>query len=94
MLSRVDPMIGRPQALCVCPTRELVVQNVDVLRRMSKHTAITALSTAVSDIEMPYTRRASSQTTFLPPPIFPWWQTPREEEVFLLGAWREHEAQS
>lgn len=56
MLSRVDSAVNRPQALCVCPTRELVVQNVDVVRRMSKHTAITAMSTAISDVELPYAR--------------------------------------
>ena len=28
MLSRVDPAAREPQALCLCPTRELVVQNV------------------------------------------------------------------
>jgi ATP-dependent RNA helicase DDX19/DBP5 len=36
MLSRVDPSINAPQALCVCPTRELVVQNLDVIQRMGK----------------------------------------------------------
>jgi ATP-dependent RNA helicase DDX19/DBP5 len=30
MLSRVDPAVRSPQALCICPTRELVVQNVQV----------------------------------------------------------------
>lgn len=30
MLSRVDPQQQVPQALCICPTRELVVQNLQV----------------------------------------------------------------
>ncbi|GIL65509.1 hypothetical protein Vafri_19272 [Volvox africanus] len=46
MLSRVDPSVPFPQALCICPTRELVVQNLSVLRRMAKFTTITSTSTA------------------------------------------------
>lgn len=46
MLSRVDAARPGPQALCVCPTRELVVQNLQVLRRMAKFTTITSTSTA------------------------------------------------
>ena len=38
MLARVDPAVLAPQALCVCPTRELVVQNQMVLERMGKFT--------------------------------------------------------
>ena len=38
MLSRVDAGVKSPQALCVCPTRELVVQNQMVLERMGKYT--------------------------------------------------------
>ena len=53
MLSRVDPSLQAPQALCVCPTRELVIQNVDVLQRMAKYTQISAISTAASDMETP-----------------------------------------
>jgi len=51
MLSRVDPAVPHTQALCMCPTRELVVQNLSVLRRMAKYTAITSTSTAVDDAE-------------------------------------------
>lgn len=47
MLSRVDVNIKAPQALCLCPTRELVVQNAQVLEKMGKHTGITYCSTAV-----------------------------------------------
>lgn len=35
-----------PQALCMCTTRELVSQNLAVLRRMAKYTQITSTSTA------------------------------------------------
>ena len=49
MLSRVDPNVAAPQALCVCPTRELVVQNLQVLQRMAKYTRITATSTASAE---------------------------------------------
>ncbi|KAJ0705416.1 putative RNA helicase [Helianthus annuus] len=31
MLSRVDPTLHAPQALCICPTRELAIQNMQVL---------------------------------------------------------------
>jgi ATP-dependent RNA helicase DDX19/DBP5 len=51
MLARVDPTLPAPQALCVCPTRELVVQNLMVLERMAKFTKITATSTAAADFE-------------------------------------------
>jgi ATP-dependent RNA helicase DDX19/DBP5 len=49
MLSRVDPSARAPQAICVCPTRELVVQNLSVLERMGKYSGITATSTASSE---------------------------------------------
>ncbi|XVE61600.1 hypothetical protein DITRI_Ditri06bG0053300 [Diplodiscus trichospermus] len=42
MLSRVDPNVQAPQALCICPTRELAIQNLEVLRKMGKHTGITS----------------------------------------------------
>jgi ATP-dependent RNA helicase DDX19/DBP5 len=35
-----------PQALCMCTTRELVAQNLAVLRRMAKCTSITSTSTS------------------------------------------------
>lgn len=56
MLSRVDPAVRSPQALCVCPTRELVVQNLGVLERMGKFSGITATSTAAADYKA--TRRS------------------------------------
>jgi ATP-dependent RNA helicase DDX19/DBP5 len=37
------------QALCMCPTRELVVQNLEVLRKMGTFTGITSCSTADED---------------------------------------------
>ena len=52
MLSRVDPKLAQPQALCVCPTRELVVQNLQVLERMGRYAGITATSTAAVDFQI------------------------------------------
>ena len=46
MLSRVDVNVRAPQALCMCPTRELVVQNVQVCEKMGKFTGITVFHTA------------------------------------------------
>ncbi|XP_028069288.1 DEAD-box ATP-dependent RNA helicase 38-like isoform X2 [Camellia sinensis] len=42
MLSRVDPKVSAPQALCICPTRELAIQNMEVLKKMGKYTGITS----------------------------------------------------
>ncbi|KAI3472008.1 hypothetical protein Pfo_028696 [Paulownia fortunei] len=42
MLSRVDPKLMAPQALCICPTRELAIQNMEVLLKMGKFTGITS----------------------------------------------------
>ncbi|KAI8563195.1 hypothetical protein RHMOL_Rhmol03G0093800 [Rhododendron molle] len=42
MLSRIDPKLGAPQALCICPTRELAIQNMEVLKKMGKYTGITS----------------------------------------------------
>ena len=50
MLSRVDATVKAPQALCLCPTRELVVQNLGVLERMGKYTGIAFASTAEQSI--------------------------------------------
>jgi ATP-dependent RNA helicase DDX19/DBP5 len=48
MLSRVNPALKAPQALCVCPTRELAIQNEEVLLKMGKHTGITSACTAAA----------------------------------------------
>eukprot|EP00850_Spirogloea_muscicola_P021871 SM000265S09792 [mRNA] locus=s265:79836:83161:- [translate_table: standard] len=48
MLSRVDPALRAPQALCICPTRELAIQNEEVLFKMAKYTGITAACTATA----------------------------------------------
>ncbi len=45
---RVFPML---QALCICPTRELVIQNYHVLSRMAKYTSISAMTTASGSSE-------------------------------------------
>lgn len=44
--NRVNPVLKVPQALCMCTTRELVAQNLAVLRRIGKYTDITSTSTA------------------------------------------------
>eukprot|EP01023_Acetabularia_acetabulum_P035037 TRINITY_DN32_c0_g1_i2.p2 TRINITY_DN32_c0_g1~~TRINITY_DN32_c0_g1_i2.p2 ORF type:complete len:472 (+),score=95.34 TRINITY_DN32_c0_g1_i2:111-1526(+) len=46
MLSRVDPHEMQVQALCICPTRELVIQNKEVMRKMGEYTGIKINSTA------------------------------------------------
>ncbi|CAI9097883.1 OLC1v1034400C2 [Oldenlandia corymbosa var. corymbosa] len=42
MLSRIDTKLTAPQALCICPTRELAIQNMEVLLKMGKFTGITS----------------------------------------------------
>ncbi|KAA0066182.1 DEAD-box ATP-dependent RNA helicase 38-like [Cucumis melo var. makuwa] len=42
MLSRVDVNLKAPQAFCICPTRELAMQNIEVLKKMGKYTGITS----------------------------------------------------
>eukprot|EP01026_Neomeris_dumetosa_P034476 TRINITY_DN276_c0_g1_i5.p1 TRINITY_DN276_c0_g1~~TRINITY_DN276_c0_g1_i5.p1 ORF type:complete len:479 (+),score=50.28 TRINITY_DN276_c0_g1_i5:52-1437(+) len=54
MLSRVDVDLLEVQALCICPTRELVVQNKDVIQKMGEFTGIRVESTA--DEEPPRSR--------------------------------------
>ncbi|KAL3825830.1 hypothetical protein ACJIZ3_021859 [Penstemon smallii] len=49
MLSRVDPKLIAPQALCICPTRELAIQNMEVLLKMGKFTGITSELAIPSD---------------------------------------------
>lgn len=41
MLSRVDPGIKSPQALCICPTRELAIQNLDRTQKMGTFSKAT-----------------------------------------------------
>ncbi|GJT42533.1 DEAD-box ATP-dependent RNA helicase 38 [Tanacetum coccineum] len=42
MLSRIDPKLAAPQAICICPTRELAIQNMEVLQKMGKFSGITS----------------------------------------------------
>ncbi|KAI5664888.1 hypothetical protein M9H77_24211 [Catharanthus roseus] len=51
MLSRVDPNLRAPQALCICPTRELAIQNMEVLLKMGKYTGITSILAIPADRE-------------------------------------------
>jgi ATP-dependent RNA helicase DDX19/DBP5 len=46
MLSRVDPSLQAPQALCICPTRELAIQNMQVMEKMGKYAKISIAYTA------------------------------------------------
>ncbi|KAG2185021.1 hypothetical protein INT43_000934 [Umbelopsis isabellina] len=48
MLSRIDPEIKSPQAICLAPTRELVRQILDVASQMGKFSNIT-MAAAVKD---------------------------------------------
>jgi len=48
-LSRVDPKRKVPQALCICPTRELAIQNQEVLLKMGKHTGISSMCAVPED---------------------------------------------
>eukprot|EP00897_Mesotaenium_endlicherianum_P003055 jgi/Mesen1/2778/ME000170S01889 len=58
MLSRVDPNVHEPQAICVCPTRELAIQNEEVSVKMGCYTGITVACTAVAEAGHPaITRR-------------------------------------
>ena len=41
MLSRVDPSLQALQALCICPTRELAIQNMQVMEKMGKYAKIS-----------------------------------------------------
>lgn len=61
MLGRVDENVQQTQALCICPTRELVVQNLDVLQRMGKHTQIRATSTARAETDIPRNQKITEQ---------------------------------
>ncbi|KAL6138478.1 hypothetical protein ACLB2K_063760 [Fragaria x ananassa] len=40
MVARIDPGVKAPQALCICPTRELAIQIMEVLQRMGMYTGI------------------------------------------------------
>lgn len=65
MLSRVDPGVEGVQALCVCPTRELVLQNLGVLQRLGKYTRIASTSTAAAEVAT-----ASRRTRVADPVVF------------------------
>ncbi|GMY25055.1 DEAD-box ATP-dependent RNA helicase 38 [Fagus crenata] len=51
MLSRVDPNLKATQALYVCPTKELAIQNIEVLQKMATYTGITAELAVPKDIK-------------------------------------------
>ncbi|KAK9290119.1 hypothetical protein L1049_008283 [Liquidambar formosana] len=58
MLSRVDPKLNVPQALCICPTRELAIQNMEVLQKMGKYTGISSECAVPMDATQQITKRA------------------------------------
>ncbi|GKV37622.1 hypothetical protein SLEP1_g45627 [Rubroshorea leprosula] len=58
MLSRADPNLKVPQAICLCPTRELAVQNLAVLQKMGRHTGITSECAVPQENSLPITKRA------------------------------------
>ena len=49
MLSRVDPAKRYPQAVCVCPTRELAKQISDVIRSLAKYCNISVRTIVAQD---------------------------------------------
>lgn len=53
MLSRVDPKLQAPQALCICPTRELAIQNLEVLKKMGKYSGISAERAVPENVDNP-----------------------------------------
>ncbi|GMH28745.1 hypothetical protein Nepgr_030588 [Nepenthes gracilis] len=53
MLSRVDPNLQAPQALCICPTRELALQNLEVLKKMGRHSNITSEAAVQESLDNP-----------------------------------------
>ncbi|KAH8505747.1 hypothetical protein Peur_044919 [Populus x canadensis] len=61
MLSRVDPKQQSPQALCICPTRELSIQNMEVLQKMGKYTGIS------SECAVPIENRNNDRSRYRPP---------------------------
>lgn len=40
MLSRVDPRVQEPQAICLCPTRELALQVTEVVEKLSQFNGV------------------------------------------------------
>ncbi|RZC44426.1 hypothetical protein C5167_037368 [Papaver somniferum] len=60
MLSRVDVKLRAPQALCICPTRELAIQNIEVLNKMGKYTGLTSFCAIPVDRarDIPFNKRS------------------------------------
>ncbi|CAK9161641.1 unnamed protein product [Ilex paraguariensis] len=82
MLSRVDPKFQAPQALCICPTRELAIQNVQVLQKMGKYTGITTECAVPTDTAnyLPISKRApiTAQVVIGTPGTINRWVTARK----------------
>ncbi|XP_061348909.1 DEAD-box ATP-dependent RNA helicase 38-like, partial [Gastrolobium bilobum] len=60
MLSRINPKLQAPQAFCICPTRELAIQNTEVLRKKGKYTGISSECAIPADSRdaLPIAKRA------------------------------------
>ncbi|KAK1403357.1 DEAD-box ATP-dependent RNA helicase 38 [Heracleum sosnowskyi] len=79
MLSRVDPKLAAPQALCICPTRELAMQNQEVLERMGKYTGITSiLAIPMEDMPMSKLPPVNKQVVIGTPGTINKWFTARK----------------
>uniref|UniRef100_A0A061R2Y7 RNA helicase n=1 Tax=Tetraselmis sp. GSL018 TaxID=582737 RepID=A0A061R2Y7_9CHLO len=61
MLSRIDPGVRAPQAICFCPTRELVIQNLMVLEKMGKYADVSCTSTATAEFDLQRESRTKIQ---------------------------------
>ncbi|XP_057463762.1 DEAD-box ATP-dependent RNA helicase 38-like [Actinidia eriantha] len=88
MLSRIDPKASVPQALCICPTRELAIQNMEVLKKMGKHTGITSECAIPMDSTnyIPISKRApiTAQVVIGTPGTINKWVTARKLSMSFL----------
>lgn len=53
MLAAVDVRLQKPQAVCICPTRELAIQSTKVLQNLARFTDPPISITAVSELACP-----------------------------------------
>ncbi|GFS45692.1 P-loop containing nucleoside triphosphate hydrolases superfamily protein [Actinidia rufa] len=88
MLSRIDPKASVPQALCICPTRELAIQNMEVLKKMGKYTGITSECAIPMDSTnyLPISKRApiTAQVVIGTPGTINKWVTARKLSMSFL----------
>ncbi|XAR64597.1 RNA helicase [Bertholletia excelsa] len=88
MLSRVDPSVKAPQALCICPTRELAIQNMEVLMKMGRYTGISSKCAVPMDSTnyIPVTKQApiTEQVVIGTPGTINKWVTARKLSMNFL----------